>query len=308
MKKFAIALLPLTFAVPAVAQMRITEWQYSGDEFIEFTNLGTTSVDMTGWSFDDDSRLAGTVDLSAFGVVAPGASVILCESTAAGFAAAWSLSGIAVIGDNTSNLGRNDEINLYDAAGNLVDRLAYGDGNFPGAIRAQNAGGLPCDAAVGANDAYGWSLAYVGDHRGSVASSGGFVGNPGIHVSVDARFLTYGSGCPGTGGVSPQLNARGCPTIGGFAILDAANGAASAPAFLVYGAARSATPFGNCLIQVQPVLAAVPFALDVSGSASLSLSIPRALAAGSLTTQFLALDAGAVDGFTLSSGLELQIR
>src|SRR5690606_25163872 len=73
-------------AVSASAQMRITEVQYKDSEYIEFTNVGTTPVDMTGWSYDDDSRLAGRVSLTAFGVLAPGASAILCESSASAFA------------------------------------------------------------------------------------------------------------------------------------------------------------------------------------------------------------------------------
>jgi len=54
----------------------ITEWMYKGvgpndgvGEFIEFTNLGTTAVDFTGWSFDDDSRLPLVKRLTEFGIV-----------------------------------------------------------------------------------------------------------------------------------------------------------------------------------------------------------------------------------------------
>ncbi len=76
--------------VVADAQMRITEYMYAGvnGEFIEFTNVGAAPIDMTGWSFDDDSAIPGTVFLTAFGVVNPGESVILTESPAALFIAA----------------------------------------------------------------------------------------------------------------------------------------------------------------------------------------------------------------------------
>ncbi len=90
-------------------------------EFIEFTNTGTTAVDMTGWSFDDDSRLAGSVSLSAFGIVNAGESVISTESTVAAFRANWGLSSeVTIIGGNTVNLGRADEINLFDNTGTLA--------------------------------------------------------------------------------------------------------------------------------------------------------------------------------------------
>ena len=68
MKRVFIALCIITlFAATAQAQMRITEWMYNGKldgnslgEFVEFTNVGSSAIDMTGWSFDDDSRTAGT--------------------------------------------------------------------------------------------------------------------------------------------------------------------------------------------------------------------------------------------------------
>ena len=60
------ALAAAAFAPLASAQVYITEWMYNGNgatgEYIEFTNLGATAVDFSGWSFDDDSRNAGTVE------------------------------------------------------------------------------------------------------------------------------------------------------------------------------------------------------------------------------------------------------
>ncbi len=92
--------------------MYITEWAYqgSGGEFMEFTNTGSTPVDMTGWSYDDNTQLPGSVSLSAFGIVAPGESVILADLTAAAFRTEWGLpASVKVIGENTQNLGRADD-------------------------------------------------------------------------------------------------------------------------------------------------------------------------------------------------------
>ncbi len=171
---------------PSDVQMRITEYMYSGTggEFIEFTNIGDTPIDMTGWSYDDDSRLPGTVDLSAFGTVAPGQSVILTEDGGATFLADWSLSGVTVIGLLTTNIGRADEINLYDENDQLVDRLTYGDSVYPGTIRTQGASGWTCHEKLGANDIHAWVLASVGDAQGSYASSNGDIGNPGGYVEI----------------------------------------------------------------------------------------------------------------------------
>lgn len=166
----------------ASAQIRITEFMYSGGnaEFIEFTNVGNSAINMFGYSYDDDSRLAGTVDLSAFGIVATGESVILAEAAEADFRAAWGLAGsVKVIGSLATNLGRNDEINLYDSSLTLVDRLTFGDQNFPGTIRTQNVSGNTDPANYGDNTISTWFLSALGDPLGSWSSAAGDVGNPG---------------------------------------------------------------------------------------------------------------------------------
>ncbi|MFC4308005.1 lamin tail domain-containing protein [Steroidobacter flavus] len=189
LRKFLFAgavLSSAAFAPLASAQVYITEWMYNGNgttgEYIEFTNLGNTAVDFSGWSFDDDSNNPRTVSLSAFGLVNPGESVILTEATAAEFRSVWNLSStVKVIGSNITNLGRNDQINLYDGAGQLVDRLSYGDQNIPGSIRAQNISGNPLSLDVlGTNNALAWIFASVGDVYGSYVDLNNVdVGNPG---------------------------------------------------------------------------------------------------------------------------------
>lgn len=172
---------------PSDVQMRITEWMYSalGSEFVEFTNVGAAPIDLTGWSYDDNSRLPNEFDLSPFGVVAPGESVVISESTAAAFIADWSLPGtVKVLGEYMNNLGRSDEINLFDSNGQLVDRLTYGDESIPGSIRTQQFSGWPCTEALGQNDVLSWSLASVGDVQGSVMSLLGDVGNPGTFTAT----------------------------------------------------------------------------------------------------------------------------
>lgn len=185
MRKFMIAAFAAALAGSAAAQMRITEWSYSSGagEFIEFTNVGGSSIDMTGWSYDDDSRLAGTVSLSSYGLVAPGQSVVLTEIDAATFASNWGLVGVPVIGLNVANLGRNDEINLYDSSSTLIDRLTFGDQTFVGSIRTQNVSGNPATpAALGANNVFQWQLSFVGDGFGSRLSNLGDLGNPGVYI------------------------------------------------------------------------------------------------------------------------------
>lgn len=194
----AVTVIALIGSVGAAhAGMRITEWMYGGGgpEFVEFTNLSGSAINMAGWSYDDDSRIPGVLDLSAFGVVAAGESVVITEGDAEAFRASWGLSNtVKIIGDYTNNLGRNDEINLYNADGILIDRLTYGDQNFPGSIRTQNASGNVLPASIGANDPYGWVLSFVGDIYGSYASAENDLGNPGYFVPAPAALALLGLG------------------------------------------------------------------------------------------------------------------
>ena len=182
--------LPTAAQAAATPDVRITEWMYSpgttGGEFIELTNLGTTPVSLTGWSFDDDSETPGTVPLDGLGTLASGESAIITESADAAFRTDWSLGAdVKVLAGNTTGLGRADEINLFDgpdAVANLVDRLTYNDqgtGTVKGP-RTQGKSGVPTTAAaLGANDASQWQLSAVGDAEGSWASASGDIGSPG---------------------------------------------------------------------------------------------------------------------------------
>jgi hypothetical protein len=79
--KCFLVLAALATVSAASAQVHISEWMYNGSESVELTNVGTSSVDITGWSFDDSSRTAGSFSLSDFRDVAGGLSVFLAEET-----------------------------------------------------------------------------------------------------------------------------------------------------------------------------------------------------------------------------------
>ncbi|HOK67708.1 MAG TPA: carbohydrate-binding domain-containing protein [Anaerohalosphaeraceae bacterium] len=167
---------------PASGQMVITEWMYSGTdgEFIEFTNIGTVAIEMSGWSFDDSDQTPGTVDLSPFGTVNPGESVILTETAPAKFAEAWGLTNVKIIGEVPLNLDRNDQINLYDSNSLLVDQLNYGDENYPGTPRTKNASCNIPESDYALTEAQkSWKLAEIGDTFGSRMSAGGDIASPG---------------------------------------------------------------------------------------------------------------------------------
>lgn len=170
--------------------MRITEWMYqgAGGEFFELTNMSEEPIDMTGWSMDDDHAVPGAFDLSGFGVVASGESVIVTEALGSAFRDAWGIAPEVKIIDQLgavtgNNLGRNDQIIIFDEGGNIVDRLDYGDQTYPGSIRTQGISGQACAASLGQNDVLAWTLSAVGDEFGSYAASTGEVGTPGFYLS-----------------------------------------------------------------------------------------------------------------------------
>lgn len=190
-KKIAAALaLSALATAQANAAIVITEWMYNpgttGGEFIEFTNTGTTAVNLTGWSFDDNSRAPGSYSLSGFGVVNAGESVILTESSAAAFRTEWNLgANVKVLGGNDQNLSRSDEVNIFNnnsPTPGLVDRLTYNDqgtGTVKGP-RTQGVSGRALSAtALGANNASLWVLSATGDIEGSWVSLTGDIGSPG---------------------------------------------------------------------------------------------------------------------------------
>ena len=191
----------ITYTFGSSGGMRITEWMYAGTsgEFIEFTNRSDAPIDMTDWSFDDNNATAGAFDLGAFGTVQPGESVILTEAVAATFRTAWNLpAAVKVIGElgiaSGNNLGRNDQIHLYDANGDLHDKLDYGDETYVGSVRTQNKSGQPPCAVVGTNDVMQWQPSVVGDSYGSWAATTAEIGTPGLYTACAEGDVIFADG------------------------------------------------------------------------------------------------------------------
>ncbi|QJD78872.1 putative Ig domain-containing protein [Spirosoma rhododendri] len=190
---------------PAAGVIRITEYMYSSNngagngvgEFIELTNVGNAAIDLTGWSFDDNTRTAGSFAIGSLGTVQPNESVIITDATAALFRQFWFLpASVKIVGGSDQGLGRNDEINIYDASGTLVTSLTYNDqGTNPAnTVRTQYISAWPQRNLLGQTNTAGWQLSVAGDAQNSYVATTGDLGNPGGYFVPLNRVLVRESG------------------------------------------------------------------------------------------------------------------
>ena len=127
-------------------------------------------------------------------------------------------------------------------------------------------------------------------------------------------LVTYGVGCPGTGGITPSLTITGQPMPGGQVVFTVADGLGGASSFLALGFQRAEFPMaGACHLNVTPLQAFVgPIPLGGAGAGAGSVILPAVLPAGTsgLTTTFQAFvqDAGGAFGFSNSNGFEMSIQ
>ena len=199
-----VAALAASFASVASANIRITEVMSSSNgggtptpDWIEVTNYGSSSVDLTGWRIDDGSfNVAVSAALNGITSIAAGESVIFIESAAgagvSGFRTFWGgLSSMQVGYYSGSGLGFSsggDGACLFNGSGSILSQVSFGA------------------ATSGSSFFYGWDAAGVLDSsfNGLVST----VGTIGTQVTFSASSDT---GSLGT--------AIGVPTPGALALL-----------------------------------------------------------------------------------------
>jgi hypothetical protein len=188
-----VAMLFLSSLVTnAQAQIRVTEvcaygsgfMAYASDWF-ELTNFGCTTVDITGWRFDDSNpQLATSVPLDGITSIAPGESVIFINDSGANaaFTTAW-FGGPAPkglqIGNYAGGAGLStggDQVNIFDASNKIVASITFGTSPNPLFATFDNSEGL--------NNVTVTELSQVGVNSAFVASDGAEVGSPGVPAFV----------------------------------------------------------------------------------------------------------------------------
>ncbi len=178
----------LTSATMSRGDILITELHPTGssnstyqEDWFELTNMGASAVDITGWSWDDDSDGASsTFAFSGITSIASGESVVFIKGTA-------STSGVAFIDDwfggnapagfqlgfhdGPGLSGSNgDAVNIFDSTNALVARLEYPAFNIPVGTTLDNAARIINGST---------STLSVAGVNGAFVSGSGQIGSPG---------------------------------------------------------------------------------------------------------------------------------
>lgn len=208
MNKTLLSIVALTFAAaaaPANAAIIISEvapWAstaanaaYTADWF-ELTNTGSSSVNISGWTMDDDSNNSNSALLSGVTSIGANESVVFVELLAGtdattlinSFKSAWFGSNVPAsfkIGTYTQGvaggvgLGANgDTVNIYNGvAGTLQAKVTFGVSDATAPYQTFN-------NAAGLNNTAISTLSVVGTNGAFLAADAKEVGSPGSIAAV----------------------------------------------------------------------------------------------------------------------------
>ena len=123
--------------------------------------------------------------------------------------------------------------------------------------------------------------------------------------------VVFGYGCRGTGNIVPTLRVTGCPSPGSTVTIEIRDGLGGAWPFLFLGTQRASIPLaGNCRLNVYPPL--VPpillSPLSPSGALDVPVTFPASALLGTIMLQVFVQDAGVVQGYSNTNGVELTVQ
>ena len=198
MKRFAVFVVCLCAAAGARADLVITEVMSSSShtntaanaDWWELYNSGSSAIDLTGYSWDDDSQTAGSADFNGL-TIAAGGTLIICGETV-GAEAAWrSIWGLDASVD-VVNLGNTefqnfgatgDGIYIYDSLNQLVTNVTFGSATAGYSFEWSPSGESLGLSVIGENGAFQ-----------AVASGGGGpdIGSPGVVIPEPMTSVLVG--------------------------------------------------------------------------------------------------------------------
>lgn len=193
-------------ALQAEAQVRVTEvapWSSGnsslGADWFELTNVGSTTLDLSGWRVDDSSNSFGSsLLLNGISSIAAGESVIFIEGAAGNAATFESLwfgsavpAGLQIGYYSGSGIGLStsgDAVNIFNSGGTLQAGVSFGtsDGSSPYST---------FDNYSGANGVTLSTLSAVGVNNAFLAANGPEIGSPGVAIPEPTTIaLLLGAG------------------------------------------------------------------------------------------------------------------
>jgi len=186
-------------------EILITEINPSGNsssyqaDWFELSNNSASAVSLVGWKMDDNSNaFANSVALRGISSIAAGSSVIFLESDASGandatilanFSKAWFGTSTPPSGFHFGFYGGSgvglsasaDAVNVFDTAGNLVSRVAFGPATATASFENKS-GASPVS-----------TLSVAGVNGASVSFNGAETGSPGTTTNATPPTLTIAS-------------------------------------------------------------------------------------------------------------------
>ncbi len=115
-----------------------------GEDYWELTNVGDTTVDLSNWKWDDDSRNpadAAAVTIPNGTTIAAGESIIFTSASASTFRAWFGISDSVKVVTGGPGLGQNDGIALFDSSNTEIFFFTYAASGFTQSNGSGAAGG-----------------------------------------------------------------------------------------------------------------------------------------------------------------------
>lgn len=211
MKTIMLAAFAATMlAAPANAEVIISEIFYNLNgsesgltEWIEITNTGSSTVDLSGWIYGDDQDASYSDPFAPGTSIAGGASAVIAAQSAATFQSIWG-AGIQVItytvGGGAGNISlantgsaTNETPAIFDAVNTLVDAVNYetGTNGWPAGTAANGASIylLPTGYTSVANDI---GLNWAGSVNGVNGAYAALIVNPDINNATTPDIASPG--------------------------------------------------------------------------------------------------------------------
>lgn len=195
------SLLPLPYAQSAIFITEVMSDSShpggtSNGDWFELTNSGALAVNITGWSWDDDSNTPGTAGFGGLTTINPGQSILVVRETTgqeASWASDWGVTGATLV-----NLGAGsgipdfsvsgDTLYIYDNTNTQVTTVTFGSSTQGFSFEWDGLGNSLGLSANGENGAFRAS-------SDGASGTGVDIGSPGVaQIPEPSRLLLLAAG------------------------------------------------------------------------------------------------------------------